>query len=181
MIIGIIGTIGAGKGTVAEYLKQKGFKHFSAREYIVEEIKKRGLPINRDSMNLVGESLRAEHGASYVIDQLYDRAVHAGGDAVIEAVRTTGEVDSLKSKGVAVIAIDADPRIRYERILIRKSATDHVSFEKFLFDEKRESLAKDPARMNVPQCIVLADVVFYNDTDVQTLYKQIDQFLKMHA
>ena len=31
-IVGITGTLGAGKGTVVEYLtQQKGFKHYSAR------------------------------------------------------------------------------------------------------------------------------------------------------
>jgi dephospho-CoA kinase len=177
MIIGIIGTIGAGKGTVADYLKEKGFKHFSARDYIVEEIMKRGLPVNRDSMNLVGESLRAEHGASYVIDQLYEKALLAGGDAVVEAVRTTGEVASLKAKDAVVVAVDADPRIRYERIVLRKSVTDHITYEKFLSDEARESHSEDPARINVPKCIPLADVVFYNDGDLASLHQQIDGFL----
>ncbi len=28
IIIGLTGTLGAGKGTMAEYIKQKGFKHY---------------------------------------------------------------------------------------------------------------------------------------------------------
>lgn len=40
IIIGITGTLGAGKGTVVEYLKTKGFKHFSVREFLTQEIKK---------------------------------------------------------------------------------------------------------------------------------------------
>ncbi|MDR0438308.1 MAG: AAA family ATPase, partial [Bacteroidales bacterium] len=51
MIIGITGTIGAGKGTIVDYLvSQKGFLHFSVRDFLSEEIERRGLPVNRDTM-----------------------------------------------------------------------------------------------------------------------------------
>ena len=44
MIIGITGTLGAGKGTIASYLvKEKGFKHFSVREFLNKELQKRKL------------------------------------------------------------------------------------------------------------------------------------------
>ena len=92
IIFGITGTLGAGKGTVVEYLKQKGFTHYSVREFLIEEIKRRGLPVNRDSMNMIGEGLRAEHGASYIVGILYDRAAQAGADAIIDSIRTPGEI-----------------------------------------------------------------------------------------
>ena len=38
MIIGITGTLGAGKGAVVEFLKQKDFKHYSVRNFLIEEI-----------------------------------------------------------------------------------------------------------------------------------------------
>ena len=38
-IIGITGTIGAGKGTIVDYLVlQKGYEHYSVRSFIKEEI-----------------------------------------------------------------------------------------------------------------------------------------------
>lgn len=38
-IIGITGTLGAGKGTVVDYLvKNKGFNHFSVGDYLIDEI-----------------------------------------------------------------------------------------------------------------------------------------------
>ena len=42
--IGITGTLGAGKGTIVDYLvKNRGFVHYSVRAFITEEIKRRGL------------------------------------------------------------------------------------------------------------------------------------------
>ena len=48
-------------------------------------------------MITVGNSLRAVHGSSYVIEQLYAQAQAAGGGAVIESARTMGEVEFLRS------------------------------------------------------------------------------------
>ena len=46
--IGITGTLGAGKGTIVDYLIQhRGFVHFSVRAFITEEINRRGREVNR--------------------------------------------------------------------------------------------------------------------------------------
>ena len=59
-IIGITGTIGAGKGTIVDYLvKEKGYVHYSVREFLAEEVKRRGLEVNRDTLTEVGNDLRA--------------------------------------------------------------------------------------------------------------------------
>lgn len=74
MIIGITGTNGAGKGTVVEHLTQKGFSHFSVRDFIIEEIVRRGMPVNRDSANIVGNDLRKTCHPAYLVEQLLARA-----------------------------------------------------------------------------------------------------------
>jgi len=61
-IIGITGTHGAGKGAIVDYLISKGFAHFSARDLIMEEIRRRGMPEDRNSTHVVANALRAEHG-----------------------------------------------------------------------------------------------------------------------
>ena len=130
-IIGITGTLGAGKGTVVEYLKEKyGFVHFSVRDFLKEEVLRRGLEPNRDSFTQVANELRAAHSPSYVTDCLYERAARQPHDAVIESIRTPGEIDALQAKGnFRLWAVDADPEIRYSRAVLRNSETDHVSYE----------------------------------------------------
>jgi dephospho-CoA kinase len=177
VIIGLTGTIGAGKGTVVEYLLQhKNFRHYSARSFISEELNKRNLELTRDNMALVADELRNTNGASYIIDTLLDEAVKNGGDAIIESIRTIGELESLRNKAsnFYLFAVDADPKLRYERIVKRNSSTDHVDFKKFMEDEANESFHAELWRMNLPACIERADHVFINNSTVEELFKEVE-------
>jgi dephospho-CoA kinase len=179
MIIGITGTIGAGKGTIVEYLIDKlQFRHFSVRGYISREIERRGMPVNRDSMVVVANDLRAKNSPSFIVDQLFAEASKAGGNSVIESIRTPGEVTSLrKQKNFWLFAVDCDPKIRYERIKARASETDKVDFETFLENEKREMTADDPNKQNLKKCIEMADFVFDNSGSVDKLYEEVETVL----
>lgn len=181
IIIGITGTIGAGKGTVVDYLvKNKGFRHFSARGLIVEEIDKRGLGNNRDNMVMVANDLRSKYGSSYVADELFRRAVVSGDDCIIESLRTVGEIDLLKSKeNFTLLAIDAKPEIRYERIVKRLTTTDNVSFEKFLEDERKETGSDDSNKQNLKKCIDMANFVIDNNGNINQLNLRIEEILKI--
>jgi dephospho-CoA kinase len=178
-IIGITGTLGAGKGTVVDYLVTKGFGHYSARDFITREILRRGLAVNRDSMTIVANDLRAMHSPSYIAEALYDEAMAAGKNAVIESLRTEGEIAALRAKGdFLLIAVDADPKVRYERIVARGTETDKISFEKFLADEAREMHATDPNKQNLARCIELADHRLLNNGTKEDLYGQVDRILE---
>ena len=178
-IIGITGTLGAGKGTIVDYLTDnKGFKHYSVRQFLIEEIEKQGLQVNRDTMTEVANKLRANHSPSYIIDQLYKTAVSNGGNAIIESIRTPGEIEFLKTRGnFHLIAVDADPRIRYDRISLRASETDHITFDTFIANEKREFTTSDPNKQNLSRCIKLANIVLHNNGSVEELHNKLENKL----
>jgi len=179
IIIGITGTIGAGKGTIVEYLvREKGFAHFSAREFIMEEVRRRGMPENRDSTTPVANDLRAKFGPNYIAEELYRRAQATGKDAVIESLRAPAEVEALRAKGnFTLFAVDADPKTRYERIQSRRSETDRISFEKFLADERREMENPEKHQQNIAACIAMADHRFENNGTVAELERQVEVVL----
>jgi dephospho-CoA kinase len=179
IIIGITGTLGAGKGTVVDYLTTKGFIHYSARDFISREIEQRGLPIDRDSMTAVANDMRSTHSPSYIAEMLYDEAAATGKNAVIESLRTEGEISSLRQKGnFYLLAVDADPKLRYERIALRASETDRISFEKFLADEEREMHSNDSNKQNLARCIELADERLMNNGTKDNLRIQVDGMLE---
>ena len=181
IIIGITGTLGAGKGTIVEYLiKQKDFNHYSARSFINEEITRRGLEINRDNMVLVANDLREKNGPSYIAESLYQRAEKDGGNCVIESLRTPGEIEVLKKKGeFYMFAVDADIKERYKRIHQRGDVqSDNVDFNKFVEQEKKEMASDDPHKQNLSKCIEMSDYRFNNSSTVEDLYQQVDKVLQ---
>ncbi|MBU1148543.1 AAA family ATPase [Patescibacteria group bacterium] len=178
MIIGITGTLGAGKNTVVDYLKQKGFAHYSVRKYLIEEIRDRNLELNRDTMVKVANELRQTNSSSFIVEQLYERAATRKTDCVIESIRTPGEAKALNSKDkFYLIAVDAEQKMRYERIKHRNSEKDNISFAKFQEQEAEEMTSNDPNHQNLSKCMAMADFTVENSGNYDQLYTQVENIL----
>ena len=179
MIIGITGTNGAGKGTVVEYLVQKkGFAGYSVRTAITEEIIRRGLEVTRPNLNEVATDLREIHGPGYFSELFIKRAKDEDiENIVIESIRNPLEAEALKTQGGIIFVVDADRKVRYERITERASETDKVSFEEFCAQEDREMNSEDPtnpAKMSINAVIKVADYKIENNRTLEELHAQID-------
>lgn len=177
-IIGITGTLGAGKGTVVEYLvKNKNYNHYSVGEFLNKELTKRGIEINRPNMADIANELRTKFGPSYITQELFKLAKENGKNAIIESIRNPKEAEFIKNNGGKLIAIDADQKIRYERITKRGSKKDGVSFKEFQKQEEKESQNSDPNAQNLPKCIAMSDTVIYNDVSIEELYEKVEEFI----
>jgi dCMP deaminase len=178
MIIGITGTIGAGKGTIVEFLKQKNFKHYSVRKFLNDELMKKGLPLNRNNQVMIANQIRESNSPSYIIEKLFEKAEQDDTSAVIESIRTPAEAELIKKKNGILIAVDANAQLRYSRIIIRQSETDNISFEEFLEHEKREMNSINPNHQNISICIKMADFILENNKDIQNLQRQVEGILQ---
>ena len=182
MILGVTGTNGAGKGAVVEYLvKKKGFTHYSVRDLIIEEVLRRGLPLNRTNIGETATSMRAEFSPSYFVEEFLKRAKEEGReDVIIESIRTLKEAEYLKEHGAYLVGVDAPVEERYRRITARGSVTDHVSFEDFRAQEDAEYSPKDatdPSQMNVLGVLRGADYTLMNDGAHEELSGKIEEML----
>lgn len=180
MIIGIAGSFGAGKGEVVNYLvHNKGFKHYSARQFIFDEAKRRGLDISkgREVTIPIGNDLRAKYGPAYIIESLYKEAVRDGGNAVIESLRAVAEVKKIQEFGGYVIGVDADPQIRFERSIKRGSETDRVSYEEWLDHERQESNPDDPTKQDIFGALKISNTIVQNNGTLEELQVRIEQAL----
>ncbi len=179
LIIGITGTNGAGKGSIVEYLKTKGFEHYSARGFIYEEIDRRELERNRDNLIAAANELAEKYGPNHIAVQLFERAQKSGKDVVIESLRRPAEIISLREKGnFYMFAVDADRKTRYERNKGRKVDPDDVNFQKFVELEQKEYTNTDPNKQNLKKCIEMSDYKFVNNSTFEELYRQVDKVLE---
>lgn len=179
IVIGITGTLGAGKGTVVDFLvKEKGFVHFSVRDYLSDVIKSHGMQVNRDTMVVTANELRRKNGPAFIIEELYRKASSTGKNCVIESIRTPGEIEKLRQyDNFYLLAIDADIEIRYERIQIRGSETDNVDFTTFRKNEEREMHSDDPNKQNLSECIKQADYILNNNGSIKELKQKTEDIL----
>ncbi|MBQ9254002.1 MAG: AAA family ATPase [Bacteroidales bacterium] len=175
IVIGITGTLGAGKGTLVDILKEKGFVHFSARDFLIKRIKELHLEVNRDSMTMVANSEREKVGADFIARGLLDMAKQQDKNCIIESIRNVKEIDFLKNNCEFILfCVDADIKTRYERIVKRASETDNVDFKTFCENEQREMNSTDPNKQNIKACMEKADFVFDNNGNIDDLRKQLD-------
>jgi dephospho-CoA kinase len=181
MIIGITGTLGAGKGTVVEYLKTKGFKHFGVSDTVlVGEAVKRGLVPDRLTRRNIANEFRSK-GPTKLIEAGYQMAladIEAGVNVVIEPQHTAAEVDFIKTIGGIELAVDANLETRYERIVKRGTDKDKITFEQFKKEQEFEMTQTDPNMNNLGAAIAKADIHLTNNGTQEELFAQVEAALQ---
>lgn len=163
-----------------------GFYCASATQMLGEELTRRGLPHERENKRAVSAEWRRKHGLGAIVDKAVEEAKAAGLDRlVVGSLRNPGEVDRVHELSGTVIWIDADPKVRYDRIQKsnRGRVEDAKTFEQFLSEEQAEMTPEgDSATLNMSGVKAKADRFLSNDTDnieefIQTAQKQLEDFL----
>ncbi len=175
MIIGITGTIGAGKGAAVSYLKTKGFVHYSSSDILKEILTERTLPHTRKNMSeLANELMMAYPGGVFHFS--HERALRDGvKQYVLEAIHRVSEAEYIRSIGGLVIGIDADIQKRYERVTKRKDGEkDNVTYEEFLQDAAREDEGATGTGPNIREVLRMADYIVMNNGTLRELRTHID-------
>lgn len=179
MIIGIVGTLASGKGTLVEYLKKKGFTHYSSSGTLRKILDEQKLPHTRENLALAAERLLDLYEGG-VLELNLSSAKEAGvSDVVLEAIHRVSEADFIRSRGGKILGIDADLETRYRRGVARgEGAKDTVTFEEFKKDIEREEEGRGSVSSNIREVLKKADMVIQNNGTLEELYAQIDEALK---
>ncbi len=157
MIVGLTGRNAAGKGLAAEFLRSKGFGYYSLSDVIREEVKRRGLPLTRDALIATGRELRAKHGTGYLAERILER-LEPGQNYVVDSFRHEDEVAVFrKTSDFHLLAIQADPRVRFERIKSRGRESDPQTYEAFLELEQKESTSLQAEGQNLTATEAVSD------------------------
>ena len=138
MIIGLTGTIGSGKGEIAEFFKNKNFSYFSLSHVVREEATKLGIKHERKLLQDLGNELRKKHGNGVLVLKLLDK-IKSNKNVIIDSIRNTAEIGELrKLKNFYLIAVNAFLDTRFKRSRSRNRESDPKTYDEFLILEKRD-------------------------------------------
>jgi dCMP deaminase len=175
MIIGLTGRNAAGKGEAASFLRSKGFIYYSLSDVVREEAERRGLEITRANLIETGRDLRASQGTGFLAQEILGR-LEPDQNYVIDSFRHPDEVAVFREKpGFYLLAVQADPKTRFERIRERARESDPQSMEEFLALEDREASSDAKEGQNLTGTQSLADFEVDNDTDLEDLQERVSE------
>jgi len=173
MIIGITGTIGAGKGMVALHLEGKGFRHISVSGFLAEKAMLRKVPPTRVTRRMIGNEYRAQ-GPTALIEAVLAEANPHKEDIVVESLHTVPEVEYIQHLGGKVISVDAPLILRWERIKLERSVKDSGSYEEFVAEQNRQMKSDNPNENNLAAAVLAADAHIENLGTPQELFRKVD-------
>ena len=178
MLIGLTGKYAAGKGTVAKALEGRGFDYHSCSDILREELQVRGVAESREALLALGNELRRAGGPGELARRLTPR-LRAGGDHIIDSIRNPAEVEVLRAlPGFVLLVVDAEPRVRFERLRQRARIGDPETFEAFQALEQRELVSDDPTTQQLTATIALADHTLRNDSGIEELTCTLEALLR---
>lgn len=164
-VIAIVGMPGSGKSLVSKIAASRGIPILVGGDIIREETEKRGLAPTPENMGDVMLALRGEEGLAVVAEKLIPKIASSSSPVVVvEGVRSIAEVDALKKEHtVAIVAVHASPRTRYERLIRRGRSDDPKNWDEFVERDSRE------LGVGIGSVIALAEEMLVNEASTDEL------------
>jgi dephospho-CoA kinase len=174
--LALVGMPGAGKSLCAAHLQAQGFFQFRFGSIVVNEVARRGLPLNPENERTVREEFRQQDGMAAIALRALPilRAELAQRQSIIiDGLYSFSEYRLLKTEfgaGLVVVAVVTSRQLRYARLAQRT--------ERPLTEAQAE--ARDISEIeNIEKGgpIALADYTLLNDGDAESLLAALDALI----
>ena len=131
---------GAGKSTIAEGLKSKGYEIINMGNTVREEAKKRNLESTRENLGKLMLELREKNGSGAIAELVKPQIESSTADVIlIDGVRSNDEIQVLKKFGtVKLLAVHASTDTRFDFLQKRGRSDDPQTKEHFDERDNRE-------------------------------------------
>lgn len=178
MLIGLTGRNASGKSTVVAWFVDKGLVNESCSDSIRAHLQEQGIEESRAALIEGGRELRRAGGAGILAEMLLERL--DGANAVIDSIRTPGEVEALRRReDFVLIEVRASMDARWARAQARARAGDALNRETFFAQEQSEAVAKDEAGQALDATAALADMILINDGAIEELHSDLEELWQM--
>jgi dephospho-CoA kinase len=176
IIIGFTGLMASGKDAAKKYLEEKyGAESFRFSSIMRDVLKRINVEMSRTNLSAVSLCLRQTFGEDLFAKVIANDAQNANSEiVVVDGVRRLADIAHLsKLDGFHLVAIEADPKIRHERLVKRGEnvGESEKTYEQFIADHQTET------ELTIPEVMSKADLRINNDGSFEDLYKQIDELV----
>ena len=176
IILGFVGDLASGKGTLAKYLQEKYHCNTYRFSTMLRDILNRIYVENsRENLQLISKILRENFGQDVMSNVIAKDVERDENDLVIvDGIRRPTDITYLQNlEGFHLIYITAESKTRWERMVKRQENPDEKdkTFEQFLLDEQAE------ADMLIKELGGKAEKTINNDGTIEELYSQIENIL----
>lgn len=176
IIIGFTGLMASGKDAAKKYLEEKyGAESFRFSSIMRDVLKRINVEMSRTNLSAVSLCLRQTFGEDLFAKVIASDAQNANSDIVaVDGVRRLADIAHLsKLDGFHLVAIEADPKIRHERLVKRGEnvGESEKTYEQFIADHQAET------ELTIPEVMSKADLRINNNGNFEDLYKQIDELV----
>ena len=180
IILGLIGKLAAGKGTVAKYLAERHQAEILMFSQPLRDVLTRFyLPQTRNNMQAVSQGLREALGQDALARVMAEDAKKSTANIIaIDGVRRPMDIKYLKElPGFILVKIETEQKIRYQRILSRgqNPGEAQITFEEFQTQEAAE------AESLISKVAKEAKFFLDNNGSLDNLYHQVEEILNKIA
>jgi dephospho-CoA kinase len=158
LLVCLTGMPGAGKSTIAEGLKSKGYEIINLGNAVRNEAKKRNLEASRENLGKLMLELREKNGPGAIAELAKSEIESSSSNVLlIDGVRSNDEIQVLKKFGnVKLLAIHASTHTRFSFLQKRGRSDDPQTKEHFDERDNRE------LGVGVSNSIALSDYAISN-------------------
>ncbi|HEY7367017.1 MAG TPA: AAA family ATPase [Nitrosopumilaceae archaeon] len=179
LIVCLTGMPGAGKSTIANGLKSKGYEIINMGDAVREEAKKRNIEPSGQNLGKIMLELREKNGPGAVAELIQNKIKNSSSNViVIDGIRSNEEIQVLRKFGtVKLLSIHASTDTRYSFLIERGRSDDPQTRDNFDERDVRE------IKVGISTPIALADESISNnelsiDELIEHAYKIIQGWQK---
>lgn len=176
IIIGFTGPIASGKDASQKYLSEKyGAISFRFSTIMRDILQRLSLEINRLNLSRLSSILRENFSEDLFAKVIANDVNNSPAKLIIvDGIRRQADIKYLRDiPNFYLVGINADPEIRYKRLIKRKEniGDENKTYKQFIADHQLET------ELSIPVIMAQANYQINNDLSLENLYQQLDKII----